>query len=172
MSSKIFPIARTEGLIVEELDDEVLVYDMDRDRAHCLNSTAARVWKLCDGRKNATDIARELHRTIQKPDAKNNSRRVNAPSLQAAEELVWLALDQLSRDRLLEKETFAASRVSLISRREAIRRVGIGAAIAIPVVASITAPTAVQAGSCGHTNSNCSTGADCCSGICNSNKCT
>ena len=173
MGSKIFPKARTEGLIVEELDDEVLVYDMDRDRAHCLNSTAALVWKLCDGRKSAGDLAREVHRTIQKSNRKNSQRAANPPSVQATEELVCLALDQLSRDHLLDKATFAASSVSLISRREAIRRVGIGAAIAIPIVASITAPTAVQAGSCGHTNSNCTTGAECCSGICNaSNKCT
>ena len=172
MGSKIFPKARTDGLVVEELDDEVLVYDMDRDRAHCLNSTAALVWKLCDGRKNASEIARELHRTIQKPDVRSSQRGINAPSVQATEELVWLALDQLSRDRLLEKETFAASSVSLISRREAIRRVGIGAAIAIPVVASITAPTAVQAGSCKASGANCGTGSQCCSGICSANTCT
>lgn len=172
MGSKIFPKARTEGLIVEDLDDEVLVYDMDRDRAHCLNSTAALVWKLCNGRRGASDIAGELQRTIQPPDKKNSRRGIKAQPAEGTEELVWLALDQLSRDHLLDKETFTAARVPLISRREAIRRVGIGAAIAIPIVASITAPTAVQAGSCRASGSNCGTGSQCCSGICSSNTCT
>jgi hypothetical protein len=172
MKHKAYPKARSENLIVEELDGEVLVYDIDRDRAHCLNSTAALVWKLCDGRRTASDIAGELHRGIQKGNAQNSRRGVKAQPVKATEELVWLALDQLGRDHLLDKETFTASRVPLISRREAIRRVGIGAAIAIPIVASITAPTAVQAGSCKATGQGCGTGSQCCSGICNSNTCT
>jgi hypothetical protein len=32
------PLARKEGLVIQELPDEVLVYDLDRDRAHCLNA--------------------------------------------------------------------------------------------------------------------------------------
>ena len=35
------PKARTEQLIVKEVDGEVLVYDLTTDRAHCLNDTAA-----------------------------------------------------------------------------------------------------------------------------------
>lgn len=164
MDRNYFPKARSENLIVEQLDGETLVYDVERDRAHCLNSTAGQVWKLCNGRRSLNDIAQLLHRGTSKPDAE---------TIKATEELVWLALDQLNRDHLLIQETFTRSKVPTISRREAIRRVGIGATIAIPIVASITAPTAVQAGSCGHTNSNCATGAECCSGICNgSGKCT
>jgi len=163
MDRKNFPKARSENLIVEELDGETLVYDVERDRAHCLNSTAGQVWKLCNGRRTLNDIAQQLHRGTSKPDAQ---------TIKAMEELVWLALDQLSRDRLIEKETFAVSSVPRISRREAIRRVGIGAAIAVPIVASITAPTAVQAGSCRASGVNCGTGSQCCSGICNGNTCT
>jgi hypothetical protein len=32
-----FPIARQQGLITEEVSDEVLVYDLNTDRAHCLS---------------------------------------------------------------------------------------------------------------------------------------
>ena len=39
------PRARTEGLVVTELPDELLVYDLERHRAHCLNPTAALVFK-------------------------------------------------------------------------------------------------------------------------------
>lgn len=37
---KTLPAVRHEGLIVQELSDEVLIYDLDRDKAHCLNPTA------------------------------------------------------------------------------------------------------------------------------------
>jgi hypothetical protein len=163
MDRTYFPKALSENLIVEELDGETLVYDVERNRAHCLNSTAGQVWKLCNGRRTLNEIARQLHRGTSKPDAER---------IKATEELVWLALDQLNRDHLLIKETFARSGVPSISRREAMRRVGIGAAIAIPIVASITAPTAVQAGSCKPSGANCGTGSQCCSGICSGNTCT
>ena len=39
------PRARTSELIVKELPDETLVYDLANDKAHCLNHTAALVWK-------------------------------------------------------------------------------------------------------------------------------
>src|SRR5919206_3923636 len=130
MDHKVLPQARSENLIVEELDGEVLVYDIDRDRAHCLNSTAALVWKLCNGRRTPGDIARELQLTTETRDANDSTRAIKASALKGTDELVWLALDQLSRDHLLDDKTFTASRVPLISRREAIRRVGIGAAIA------------------------------------------
>jgi hypothetical protein len=170
MDLRSFPKTRAEGLIVEELDDEVLVYDIDRNRAHCLNSTAGRIWKLCNGRRTVGDIARQLDTEIHKREGITRLEH-DIHNIVATEELVWLALAQLSRDHLLAEE-LPAPRITSISRREALRRVGIGAAIAVPIVASITAPTAVQAGTCGHTNSNCTTGAECCSGICNGGKCT
>ncbi len=37
------PLARHEGLVVQKLDGEVLIYDLQRHRAHCLNSTAAAI---------------------------------------------------------------------------------------------------------------------------------
>ncbi|MBV9278705.1 MAG: hypothetical protein JOZ41_01360, partial [Chloroflexi bacterium] len=43
------PRARKNGLIVRELEDEVLVYDLERHRAHCLNRAAGLVWKHADG---------------------------------------------------------------------------------------------------------------------------
>src|SRR5207248_2525045 len=35
------PSARQDRLVVQELSDEVLVYDLDRHRAHCLNRAAS-----------------------------------------------------------------------------------------------------------------------------------
>src|SRR5881398_1819677 len=84
------PIARKAGLIIEQLPDEVLVYDLDQDRAHCLNQTAAFVWQRCDGRTTTTQIARKL------------GLKFNCT---VDEKLVWLALDQLGRKHLLERQS-------------------------------------------------------------------
>src|SRR5579864_3203567 len=54
------PVARSESLIVEELDEEILVYDQLNARAHCLNGTAARVWRACDGSTSVADLSAQL----------------------------------------------------------------------------------------------------------------
>ena len=43
------PQARRSGLIIQEVDSEILIYDQETDKAHCLNPTAAKVWNYCDG---------------------------------------------------------------------------------------------------------------------------
>jgi hypothetical protein len=123
------PEARKEGLIVHSLSDEVLVYDLDQHKAHCLNKTAALVWNRCDGKTSVAELARKL------------GDEVGAP---VDEQMVLLALDQLGRTRLLRQKT-APARTTGLSRRELIKRAGIGAAIALPIVTSILAPTPAQA---------------------------
>jgi hypothetical protein len=39
---------RSEGLIVQEADDEVLLLDEAGGRIHQLNSTAAFIWRMCE----------------------------------------------------------------------------------------------------------------------------
>ena len=39
------PHARRTGVVVEELDREVLVYDLARNAAHCLQGVTALVWR-------------------------------------------------------------------------------------------------------------------------------
>ena len=161
MKTSFLPRARTKGLVIEELKEEVLIYDLARSRAHCLNPTAAVVWKHCNGRKTAAQIAGLLRET-DLPVSGNNT---------FTEQVVWLALEQLSRDHLLEERSSWPAHIPRVSRREAMRRIGIGAAIAMPIVASITAPQAAQAGSCRARNASCSTGAECCSGACSNGHC-
>src|ERR1700675_4268578 len=78
------PLARREGLVIQELPDEVLIYDRERDKAHCLNQTAALVWKYCDGKTSVADMSRKLARELD-----------SAP---IDEKVIWYALDQLSED--------------------------------------------------------------------------
>jgi hypothetical protein len=51
------PKAKTERLIVREIDGETLVYDHSRYTASCLNEFAARVWRECDGETSVAEIA-------------------------------------------------------------------------------------------------------------------
>jgi hypothetical protein len=51
------PHARRDGLAVEPIADEILIYDHDRDIAHCLTPVAARVWNACDGQHDHATIA-------------------------------------------------------------------------------------------------------------------
>jgi hypothetical protein len=145
------PRARTERIIIKELQDEVLVYDMDRDKAHCLNLSAAAVWKKCDGLNTPAQIANLLRAESQ--------ANVN-------EDFVWLALDQLARDHLLDEPLEWPAAMPRLTRREAVRRIGIGAAIAIPLVTSILAPTPAQAATCLAKGAPCSSPLQCCTGLC------
>ena len=150
---KVSPVARTESLIVKEVDGETLVYDMKTDKAHCLNETAALVWKNCDGRKSVNEISEIL-------SAESNT------SVKA--EVVWVALDQLERFKLLEEAPAKPAFLAGLTRRQMVARLGI-AAIAIPSIVSIVSPTALAAGaSCIPQGSVfcCVNPSDCCTGNC------
>jgi hypothetical protein len=46
-----------EGLEVNEVSDGLTVFDPATDRVHYLNETAAIVFTMCDGRRDASGIA-------------------------------------------------------------------------------------------------------------------
>jgi hypothetical protein len=125
------PVAKKEGLVLQELPGEVLIYDTAKNRAYCLNETSAFVWKACDGENSVDQISRMLAKEFKAP--------VN-------EDLVWLALDQLGKDELLSETP--KSRFEGMTRRDVIRKVGFASMIALPVVASLMAPTAAMAVAC------------------------
>jgi hypothetical protein len=152
------PKARVEGVVVRELAEEVLAYDLETHKAVCLNSAAAAVWRLCDGRRTADDIRRALEKSA-----------VGA----VPEEFVWLALEQLGRDGLLEARVARPPALAGLSRRELIRRVGLAATVTLPAVASIIAPTPADAASCLPQGAACNESAQCCGGlVCAGNVCT
>ena len=45
------PRARSDGLVVRHLPGELIVYDLERHAAHCLNETAATIFRHADGRR-------------------------------------------------------------------------------------------------------------------------
>ena len=147
------PLARQTGLIIETLPDEVLVYDLDRDSAMCLNRTAASVWKYCDGKTTPARMARLIEREFQ---------------IARGDEVVSLALDHLQKAHLLTRETPA--RLTGMSRREVVRRLGVSAAV-LPVIAMIQVKPAGQIASCTALGNGCTFNSDCCSGCCSDATC-
>jgi hypothetical protein len=136
--AQLLPMARQSGLAMEEVADELLVYDLERNRAYCLNQIAALVWRHCDGRTSPTEIARRVKKQL----GTGFAGEVN-------EKVVWYALDQLGRDRLLEQPIPMPAPVAGMSRREHLRALGKVAAIAVPVITAVVAPTPALAVSCG-----------------------
>ena len=124
------PLARTRNLVVREVSDELLIYDLDNDKAHCLNKSAALVWKNCDGTVTIHDLAQLLALELQSP---------------IDEDFIWLALDQLQEFHLLEQEVARPAGMPALSRRQVMKGLGLAAVIALPLVISIVAPTALQA---------------------------
>jgi hypothetical protein len=150
------PLARQESLIVKELADETLVYDLKTDQAHCLNQTAALVWNNCDGRKSVSEIAGLLQKKLQAP---------------IDNQVIWMALDQLEEFKLLERPVLRPPHIAGMSRRQMVRAMGLAAAVALPLITSIVVPTAAQAASCTAQSQRdlqcpCSNNAECASGCC------
>jgi hypothetical protein len=110
----------------------VLVYDLESNKAHCLNHSAAFVWKSCDGGNSIMDIVRNFEL--------NGGGKVT-------EDFVWLAIDQLNENGLLENSI--APRFQGQSRRQLLKTIGLASIVALPVIASLVAPrTALGASSC------------------------
>ena len=55
----IFTAPRND-VVVEELIDEVLVYDRRADVAHCLSEIAATVWRTCEGGATLDEVAEQI----------------------------------------------------------------------------------------------------------------
>jgi hypothetical protein len=127
-----FPKARQSGIVVQEMPEEVLIYDLSTNKAHCLNKSAALIWRSCNGNRSTADIVHEFERS----GAGNVS-----------EDFVWLAIDQLQEKDLLEN--VSAPRFTGQSRRQVLKTIGLASLVAVPVVASLVAPpSALAATSC------------------------
>ena len=130
MGNHFAPKARRENLVVQELEGEVLIYDLDTDEAFGLNKTSTIIWQLCDGNNSISEISLLISRSF-------NSI--------ADENFVWLALDQLKKKNLLENKDEIVVNFGGMSRREVIRKVGLASVTALPLISSLVAPQASSA---------------------------
>jgi Coenzyme PQQ synthesis protein D (PqqD) len=112
---------QSDKLVLEDVRDELMIYDSDRNKAFCLNQTAAFVWKHADGNTTVAEIAQQMGQQMNEP--------VN-------EHLVWFALDVLSKDGLLAPAITVPPAVSGLTRRDMLQKIGVGA-MAIPMVTAL-----------------------------------
>ena len=129
------PYAREDELVVEQLPDETLVYDLKRHKARCLNRAATLVWRRCDGKTTVPEMAAMLERELDIP---------------ADESVVWMALGRLDKAHLLKSPVILPPDKKQYSRRAVIQSLGkvAGITLVLPVVESIAAPLAAQAKTC------------------------
>lgn len=129
--NNIKPKSRLNEIVVQEYNnDEVLVYDLKANKAICLNKTAAMIWKACTGEKNIEELADVLSLHL------NSEISIN---------LINFALGQLKKENLLEGGFIMSANFKGMSRREVIKRIGLTSMAALPLVSSLTAPSALSA---------------------------
>jgi len=150
------PKARDQDLIVAEVDDELVVYDKSRDRAHHLNPVASLVWRHCDGRTSVSELTALIQASF---------------GATLDESATWLALRQLDRARLLAGPLAVPDRYRGLTRRDALKgvasagAVAVGAAAAVSLVTSLNAPKPAYAASCATLGMPCSVTMPCCVGL-------
>lgn len=118
------PKARTTEIVEQDLASELLIYDLTAHKAYTFNEPLKIVFRACDGKTSFDDLKRDYKFT---------------------DEIIYLALDELRKHQLIED----ADDLSLtrIKRREIIRKIGLTAITALPMISSIVAPTAAHAAS-------------------------
>src|SRR5215213_10389544 len=116
------PKQRTSDIVVQDYNDEILIYDLRENKAHCLNKTSAEIWRACNGSKSMDELA----------------------EMYGGREIVWLAVNEMHSRHLVE-DVDVSTTYSGMTRREVVRKIGLGSMVALPVIASLVAPSSVHA---------------------------
>jgi Coenzyme PQQ synthesis protein D (PqqD) len=112
---------QSANLILEDVRDELMIYDPERNKAFCLNQTAAYVWRHSDGKTTVAEMAKRMEEDLKKP--------VN-------EQVILFALEVLFKDGLLAPGTPLPRIAYGVTRRDMLQKMGLGA-MAIPVVTAL-----------------------------------
>jgi len=125
------PVARKEGLLVELVGDETVVYDAKSKEAHCLSPLTAAVFARCDGDTTIEELTALTAERLGEPV--EPSRVLDA--LAQLEERDLMAVpakfgDDLSRRDMLRRSAAAAGGVAMA-----------------PLITSVVAPNAIAANS-------------------------
>ena len=48
------------GIIAQQVLEEMVLYDAEREEGYSLNESARLIWDLCDGKRSIVDICNEL----------------------------------------------------------------------------------------------------------------
>lgn len=155
------PRARSAGLVVRELGGEVVLYDLERHRAHCLRETVAAVWRRCDGRTSVDAIARAVTRERGQPVG---TRSV----LAVARRMERARLLEEPLPRRLGARSPSRRQPASSERRTLLRGVVVTGGLAVLSLAVPTpeaaAATCLPAGSCVRNNCRDAANNQCCNG--------
>jgi hypothetical protein len=111
---------------------ELRVFDRQQ-QAYALNTTSALVWQHCDGQTTPEQLMELLRQHFNVPRAQ-------------AEQLTWLALDELGKANLLEAEVARPLSPTLRRRQMLTAFATAGVAFAlVPMVAPVTAQARAEA---------------------------
>ncbi len=81
------PVARKNDLVIERDVVDLFIHDLQSEKYILLNPVSAFVWKKCDGKHNAEEIARELESEV---------------GVKVSPGLISSTVERLFTDRLLE----------------------------------------------------------------------
>jgi hypothetical protein len=128
--------ARCDGIDVEVLGDELVLYDRRTQEAHLLNAPVVEVWHALQDPSSFADLGARLPH-------------------QSRDQLTW-AIAELQRVELVEPSIGRPGPGAAgVSRRQLLRRMGL-AAVAIPAISTIfSAQAASAAPACGGANAQC-----------------
>ena len=116
------PIARTEHLIFEEVQDESVVYNPEQKKAYNLNSTLTWIWRRCNGQSTVQQIAADFGRQFETDNAL---------------EIVVSGLRQLQTSQLVDGMTdLGEMPESTVSRRSVVT----AGSVLLPAMVSVLAP--------------------------------
>jgi hypothetical protein len=115
-----------DQLIVEELGTELMIYDQKRNHAFCLNQKAALVFQYSDGKTTVAGLAARLTQMLGEP---------------VGEKTIQFALQSLSQDGLLEPLDVPPIVTAGMTRREVMQKIGVRAAVALPLVTALMVAT-------------------------------
>lgn len=118
------PAARNQNIIEQDLDKELLIYDLQTNSAYSLNETSKIIYRACSESLSFDDLKRQY---------------------KFDDDFINFALSELNSKNLLEG--YSADNFPGMNRREVIKKVGLASMIALPVIASIVAPRATNAAS-------------------------
>jgi hypothetical protein len=122
------PVARSERLVIEQVGDEAVIFDLETRASHALKPLAAAVYAYADGKNTVTEIAELASYRLAQPVTEADATD---------------AVVQLTALNLLEGPEIEVSRNGF-SRRDALKTfaaVGAGAAL----VSTVTAGAAMAA---------------------------
>lgn len=148
--------------MIKPLADETLVYDLTAHRATCLNGLAASVWQNCDGTRDITALARAVG-AADLAVVQQAVQKLADAGLLVDTALLTETVTLADTDKRTDRSARYVDQTVDAGRRAAMQKLVAGAAIAAPIVTTMTVPTAAQAASCGNAGEACVPGS-CCPG--------